>query len=225
MTARSCSFPERELDEAKRFTSENGITHFICDSEELDIVGFSDNPPNRCYLCKKELFSKIREIADKHGIKYIAEGSNLDDDGDYRPGHTAVAELGIKSPLRHVGLTKSEIRQLSRDMGLSTWNKQSFACLSSRFVYGEKISKEGLRRVEMSEQLLLDMGFHQVRVRTHGNLARIEVSPEDIPRFLDQSNAEKVNIRLKEYGFTFVSLDLAGYRTGSMNDTLASLDK
>ena len=180
VTASSCSFPKRELDEAKAYCKSMGIRHLIVRSEELEIEGFSQNPANRCYLCKKELFEKIREIAGSEGIAEIAEGSNLDDNGDYRPGLIAVAELGIKSPLREVGFTKKEIRTLSRYLGLPTWEKQSFACLASRFPYGETISEEKLRMVDQAEQFLLDMGFHQLRVRIHGDIKKDRISLCDI---------------------------------------------
>lgn len=220
VTARSCSFPQRELKEAAAFCQREGIRHFICDSEELDIEGFSQNPRNRCYLCKTELFTKIRSIAEKEGIRYICEGSNLDDNGDYRPGLIAVQEQGIESPLRKAGFTKDDIRQASKEMGLPTWNKQSFACLSSRFVYGETITKEKLSMVDKAEQLLLDLGFHQVRVRIHGDLARIEILPEEFEKIIESETRQRVNDYLERQGFSFVSLDLAGYRTGSMNLTL-----
>ena len=222
ITAQSCSFPKRELNEAKAFCEKEGIQHVICQSEELEIEGFSKNPPNRCYLCKKELFEKIGDIAKKNGIEYIAEGSNMDDNGDYRPGLQAVAELGIKSPLRASKLNKADIRALSKDLGLPTWNKQSFACLSSRFVYGETISEEKLIMVDKAEQLLLDMGFHQVRVRIHGTIARIEILPEEFPKLVEETNRNLITKSFKEYGFTYVTMDLTGYRTGSMNETLNS---
>lgn len=218
VTATSCTFPERELREAEAFCRENGITHVVCRSEELDIDGFRQNPANRCYLCKHELFEKVWEVAREHGLNAVAEGSNLDDNGDYRPGLIAVAELEVKSPLRHTELNKDDIRQLSRELGLSTWNKQSFACLSSRFVYGETISEEKLSMVDRAEQLLLDMGFHQLRVRIHGTIARIEVLPGQFEKLLE--HRETVYEKLKEFGFTYVTLDLGGYRTGSMNETL-----
>lgn len=220
VTASSCSFPKRELEEAKKFCQENGIRHIICASEELDIEGFRQNPVNRCYLCKHELFEKIGAIAREHHLEVVVEGSNTDDDGDYRPGMTAVRELHVKSPLREVGLSKEEIRELSKQIGLSTWDKPSFACLSSRFVYGETISEEKLGMVDRAEQLLLDMGFHQVRVRIHGTIARIEVLPEELPRIIDSSVREEITQKFKEYGFSYVALDLQGYRTGSMNETL-----
>jgi uncharacterized protein len=223
VTAQSCSFPKRELDEAVAFCKKENIKHMIVQSEELEIDGFSKNPTNRCYLCKRELFEKIISIAEENNIKYIVEGSNLDDNGDYRPGLQAVAELNVKSPLRYAQLNKNEIRILSRAMGLDTWNKQSFACLSSRFVYGEEITKEKLAMVDKAEQLLLDMGFHQLRVRIHGTIARIEVMPEEFPKLIEEENRNKIVSELTGYGFTYVSMDLKGYRTGSMNETLKKL--
>ena len=220
VTAQSCSFPKRELTEAKTFCEKEGIRHIICESEELEIDGFSKNPPNRCYLCKHELFEKMKQLAADNGIAYVAEGSNMDDNGDYRPGLRAIAELDIKSPLRKAELTKEEIRELSKDMDLPTWDKPSFACLASRFVYGESITKEKLAMVEKAEQLLLDYGFRQVRVRIHGNLARIEVLPEQFDKLMEEKVHADVVAKLKEYGFLYVTMDLAGYRMGSMNDVL-----
>ncbi len=218
VTAKSCSFPERELNEAKAFCRKHGIKHFICESEELDIEGFRQNPKNRCYLCKRELFEKIWKIARQNGIGAVAEGSNADDSGDYRPGLIAVQELGVRSPLREAGFAKAEIRELSKELGLPTWDKQSFACLSSRFVYGETISEEKLSMVDKAEQLLLDSGFRQVRVRIHGKIARIEILPEEFEKLL--AIRENVYRQLRLFGFSYVTLDLLGYRTGSMNETL-----
>lgn len=223
VTARSCSFPERELNEAKAFCKEQGIEHIIVDSEELSIEGFSKNPKNRCYLCKRELFTKIQNIAQESGISYVCEGSNMDDNGDYRPGLIAVAELDVKSPLREAELNKEEIRQLSKEMGLSTWDKQSFACLSSRFVYGETITEEKLAMVDKAEQRLLDLGFHQVRVRihdNHGNIARIEIDRSEFERIIRPEISEPLCEYLYELGFLYVTLDLGGYQMGSMNKTL-----
>jgi uncharacterized protein len=220
VTAKSCSFPERELKEATQFCRKENIRHMICESEELEIDGFRRNPKNRCYLCKHELFEKILKIAADNGIAAVAEGSNMDDNGDYRPGLIAVAELGIKSPLREVGLTKAEIRELSKELGLPTWDKQSFACLSSRFVYGETITEEKLGMVDRGEQLLLDLGFHQLRVRIHDKMARIEILPEEFEKIMRPEIREKVVREFKSYGFSYVSLDLQGYRMGSMNETL-----
>lgn len=220
VTAESCSFPKRELEEAKAFCKKEGIRHFICESEELEIEGFSKNPVNRCYLCKRELFEKIGGIAAENHIANIAEGSNLDDNGDYRPGLQAVAELDIKSPLRYAGMTKEDIRRLSRELGLTTWNKQSFACLSSRFVYGEDITREKLSMVDRAEQLLLDMGFRQIRVRIHDKIARIEILPEEFEKLLQPEIREKIISEFRSCGFSYVTMDLQGYRTGSMNETL-----
>lgn len=220
VTASSCSFPERELKEAKEYCQKMGIRHFVIKSEELEIEGFSHNPKNRCYLCKHELFEKIGALAKEQGINEIAEGSNLDDNGDYRPGLQAVAELGIKSPLRHIGFTKQEIRELSQYLNIPTWNKQSFACLSSRFPYGDLINEKKLKMVDRAEQLLLDMGFHQLRVRIHGDVARIELLPEEFPKFMEEKTRLSVYKKFKEYGFSYVTLDVLGYRMGSMNETL-----
>ena len=220
VTARSCSFPVRELNEAKAFCRSEGIEHIIVESEELSIEGFSQNPKNRCYLCKRELFTRIRGIAESRGIACIAEGSNLDDNGDYRPGLAAVAELGIKSPLREARLTKEDIRALSRELGLSTWDKQSFACLSSRVVYGETITEEKLSMVDRAEQRLLDLGFHQVRVRIHGNIARIEIERSEFEKIIRPEIAGALERYLRELGFLYVTLDLGGYQMGSMNKSL-----
>ena len=220
VTAKSCSFPKRELNEAQNFCTEEGIEHIVIESEELSIEGFRNNPKNRCYLCKKELFTKIREVAAAHGIEHVAEGSNMDDNGDYRPGLQAVAELGVLSPLRYAELSKDDIRALSKGMGLKTWNKQSFACLSSRFVYGETINEEKLSMVDKAEQLLLDFGFRQVRVRIHGTIARIEVLPCEFSKLIEDGVRNKVYKTLRGLGFTYVTMDLGGYRTGSMNENI-----
>ena len=218
VTARSSTYPEREYREAVEFVAQYGIPHRIIVSEELEVEGFSENPLNRCYLCKNELFSKMRQIAETEGYTYVAEGSNQDDLGDYRPGLQAVSEMGIKSPLRTAGLTKEDIRVLSREMGLKTWDKPSFACLSSRFPYGERITVEKLQMVDKAEQYLIDQGFRQARVRHHGTVARIEVDGADFNRFFDVEMRNGVFTTLKGIGFTYVTLDLKGYRTGSMNE-------
>ena len=220
VTATSRSFPERELNEAIAFCKEQGIRQVTVQSEELKIEGFSHNPKNRCYLCKRELFEKIKVIASENGMKEVAEGSNLDDNGDYRPGLMAVAELRVKSPLREVGFSKEQIRILSKYLELPTWNKQSFACLASRFPYGEEITEKKLDMVDKAEQYLLDLGFHQLRVRIHGNIARIELVPEEFDTFMNENIRMKVFDRFKEIGFAYVTLDIKGYRTGSMNETL-----
>ena len=225
VTATSRSFPVRELNEAKEFCKDQNIRQVTVASEELKIEGFSHNPKNRCYLCKKELFEKIRDIAEKEGFKEVAEGSNLDDNGDYRPGLKAVAELNVKSPLREIGFSKEEIRILSKYLSLPTWNKQSFACLSSRFPYGEEITEKKLMMVDKAEQYLLDLGFDQLRVRIHGNIARIELLPKEFSKFMEEKTRDDVYMRFKEIGFTYVTLDVKGYRTGSMNETLSEDEK
>lgn len=221
VTARSESFPQRERCEADAFCEREGIPHVLVDSEELGIPGFVHNPKDRCYLCKRELFQRIEGIARERGMAHVAEGSNVDDEGDYRPGLRAVAEQGVLSPLRQAGLRKAEIRALSREFGLPTWDKQSFACLSSRFVYGELISRQRLRMVDLAEQELLDLGLTQVRVRVHGEkgpIARVEVLPEEFGLLV--SHAAQVADGLRSLGFSYVTMDLSGYRTGSMNQSL-----
>ena len=220
VTIHSCLFPQREFDEAVQFTRNKGIEHVVVDVDELSIPGFAQNPANRCYLCKTEIFSRIRRIAEERNIPHVAEGSNADDSNDYRPGLQAIAELGILSPLQEVGLTKQEIRQLSSELGLPTWNKQSFACLASRFPYGEEITKGRLSMIDAAEQYLLDAGFRQVRVRFHGNLARIETDEAGLQLLSDKTLRKAIHCRCKEIGFVYVAVDLLGYRTGSMDETL-----
>ena len=220
VTIRSSTFPKRELDEAAAFCRAEGVRHEIIDSCELDIPGFAENPPDRCYLCKKAIFGKMMKFAQANGLKAVLEGSNKDDDGDYRPGRRAIKELGVKSPLHDAGLTKAEIRALSREMGLPTAEKPSYACLASRFPYGERITAAGLERVERAERWLRDagLGLSQLRVRSHGDLARIEVPSGDISRLA--AHAAEISTALKEFGFAYTALDLQGYRTGSLNETL-----
>ncbi len=219
ITARSCSFPKRELQEAVAFCEREGIHHIVVESEELEIEGFRENPKNRCYLCKRELFEKIWEIARANGCSAVCDGSNMDDNGDYRPGLVAIAELSVSSPLRYAHLTKADIRALSKELGLPTADKPSFACLASRFSYGETISEEKLAMVDKGEQLLFDLGFSQFRVRIHGNVARIEVLPKEFSLLLE--NREMIYEKFLSFGFVYVAMDLKGYRTGSMNETLS----
>ncbi|MCU0614023.1 MAG: ATP-dependent sacrificial sulfur transferase LarE [Desulfobacterales bacterium] len=185
VTARSAIFPEREFNQATEFTRSAGIKHIVMEFEELEIKGFADNQPNRCYLCKYELFSKIKEVAGKYDIQFIAEGSNIDDLSDFRPGMKAIKEMGIISPLKDAGLGKDGIRILSKQMGLSTWDKPAFACLASRFPYGVKITREKLAMVDKAERYLLESGFKQVRVRFHGDTARIEVARDERIKFFN----------------------------------------
>lgn len=220
VTAAPVFVPRREQNEALSFCSEQKIRQIIIPAEQLNIDSIRHNPPDRCYHCKREIFGKILEVAAQNGISTVAEGSNLDDTGDYRPGMRAVHELGIVSPLLEAGLTKAEIRQLSQELGLPTWNKPSFACLASRFVYGEAITDKRLSMVDQAEQTLLDLGFRQFRVRIHGDLARIEILPEEFARMMKAETRDRITRNLKEYGFSYVTLDLTGYRTGSMNEVL-----
>jgi len=218
VTIQADIFPNRETDEAKRFAKAEGIELVVVEVDALGISGFAQNPSHRCYLCKTELFSRLKCIAEERGIPHVIEGTNADDSGDDRPGLQAITELGILSPLREAGLTKQDIRQLSHQLGLPTWNKQSLACLASRIPYGEEITKERLAMIDNAEQHLLDAGFRQVRVRFHGNLARIETDEEGYCRLLDKNLREEIHRRFKEIGFVYVSVDLLGYRTGSMNE-------
>jgi len=220
VTARSAIHPERDFREAVNLAHKIGARQVVIESEELEIEGFSDNPPNRCYLCKKALFSKIGEWARRHHIRHVADGSNVDDLGDYRPGTQAAKELGVVSPLQEAGLNKDEIRILSKELGLPTWDKPAFACLASRFPYGQTITRDKLRQVDQGEQFLLDLGFRQVRVRHHGDVARLEVSPDERVKCFDIALMDKIYGKFRQLGFLYVSLDLKGYRTGSMNEAI-----
>jgi uncharacterized protein len=219
ITARTATFPEREFKRSEDFVKKLGVKHLVLSFDEFKVPGFSDNPPDRCYHCKMALFSQIKKISQEHGIDYVADGSNQDDLLDYRPGIKAVDELGIISPLQEAGMTKEDIRILSREMGLPTWNKPSFACLASRFPFGDEITREKLRMVDRGEEYLIKLGFDQVRVRCHGKLARIEVDAPSRRRFFDTDFMDQVAHEFKKIGFAYVSLDLHGYRTGSMNQT------
>ena len=221
-TAASDFVPQRDVDEAKAFCAKEGIEHHVVPFPILTVPHVKENPENRCYYCKHALFSHMKEIAAEKGLACVVDGSNLDDDGDYRPGHRALRELGIVSPLHEAGLYKQDIRDLSKALGLPTWDKPSFACLASRFPYGTELTPEGLDRVNLAEEFLMDRGFRQLRVRAHGNIARIELLPSDIPRMLDESLREKTAAYFRKLGFAYTALDLLGYRTGSLNETIAS---
>lgn len=215
LTAASKFIPRSELDAAKKFCTDNKIRQIIFMADVLNIAGVKENPVNRCYLCKRELFKNFLRLAEENKIFVVVEGSNMDDCSDFRPGMKAIAELKIKSPLIVAELYKAEIRELSREMNLSTWDKPSMACLASRFVYGETLTAQKLAAVETAEEILLSAGFKQMRVRVHGNIARIEILPEQFSKLL--SLREEISARLKTLGFDYVTLDLQGYRTGSMN--------
>ena len=220
LTAASVLFPEREQDEAARFCASLGVRQIVLRADELRIPGFSENPKNRCYICKKDLFGQFVQRAGQEGYDYVAEGSNLDDLGDYRPGLKAIEELGIRSPLREAGLTKARIREFSRELDLPTWNKPSFACLASRFPYGETITEKKLKMVDRAEALLQRMGFGQFRVSIHGMIARIEIRPYEFEKLLSPDAASSINAEFRKLGFEYVTLDLGGYVMGSMNRPL-----
>ncbi|RKI38039.1 ATP-dependent sacrificial sulfur transferase LarE [bacterium D16-51] len=220
VTACSPSFPKQEAEEAKRFCKENGIRQVTFLSGELESEEFRKNPPDRCYFCKRRIFGKVQEIARQNQIEAVADGANADDGADYRPGMKAARELGVCSPLQEAGLSKAEIRELSRKLGLFSWDKPSSACLASRFVYGEAINEKKLGMVEEAERFLSELGFCQSRVRMHGMLARIEVQKEELHKIANEKLGMQISERLKEIGFTYVALDLEGYRMGSMNETL-----
>lgn len=222
VTAKASAFSERDLREAIEFCRQEGIAHRVMEIDEMEIPGFAENPPDRCYICKKGIFGEILRIADEQGLHRVAEGSNLSDLGDYRPGMRAIREMRVLSPLREAGLYKKEIRALSEMRNLPTWSKPSAACLASRFVYGETITREKLRMVEAGENVLSDMGFRQLRVRMHGeNLARIEVEEEQLPQLL--AARREVLAAFQRIGYTYVTMDMKGYRTGSMNETLGEV--
>ena len=220
VTAVDASVPGRELKEAMTFCEERGIRQIICNVNPFTEEGYRNNSPDRCYYCKRGIFSEIKRIAAENDISYAAEGSNMDDLGDYRPGLRAVEELGVKSPLRENGLYKSDIRNISKTMGLPTWSKPAYACLASRFVYGEEITEEKLHMIDQAEQFLIENGFFEERVRMHGNLARIEVPEKDISRLAEDDMRKAICSKFKDIGFMFVTVDMCGYRLGSMNATL-----
>ena len=225
ITARSETFPNRELNEAKTLARSLGARHLIIDSEELDVPGFSDNPPHRCFLCKSELFTKLKQIATDQGIPWVFDGSNLDDQGDFRPGRMAARKLGVRSPLEEAELVKEEIRALSKMLNLPTWDKPSFACLSSRFPYHTEITRPALRQVENAEHFLWSLGLREFRVRHLGTTARIELGERELHQFWEDDQREKIIQHFKSLGYNYVTLDLQGYRTGSMNEALANSQK
>jgi len=220
VTGTSVSFPQREAEAAAEFCRSRGIRHAFVETDEMKAPGFADNPPNRCYICKKALFGKLSEYAKANSLVFLLEGSNVDDESDYRPGREAVRELGVKSPLLEAGFAKAEIREAARRAGLEIWNKPAMACLASRFPYGERLTAARFSRVEKAERFLGSLGadIAQMRVRSQGDTARIEVPPESFDAILRHRG--EISAAFREAGFAYVSLDLDGYRTGSMNETL-----
>jgi pyridinium-3,5-biscarboxylic acid mononucleotide sulfurtransferase len=219
-TARSEVYPTAEYEASLKLVQDLGIEHVVFETSELDIEGFSENPPDRCYFCKQELFGKLQRIADERDIRWIAHAAQTDDLGDRRPGLRAAKEMNARAPLIEARLTKEEVRELSRERNLPTWDKPAMACLASRFPYGSKITAQKLEQVGEAECLLRELGFRQYRARHHGSVVRIEVSAEEMPRLIAEPLCSQVVERLKVLGFTYVTLDLQGFRSGSMNETL-----
>lgn len=220
VVARSSTYQKKEYEQALELARIIGVRLKVINTEELNDPMFISNPPERCYYCKKELFARLKDIAKKMGYSDVIYGATMSDLGDFRPGANAAHELGIRAPLHEAGFTKEEIRELSKEIGLSTWDKPAMACLASRFPYGEKITNEKLHIVEQAEEYIGSLGFRNVRVRVYNKLARIEVDKSQVEDFLLDSAKRKIIKRLKDLGFTYVTLDLEGYRTGSMNEAL-----
>ncbi len=218
LVARSDTYPEREIAEALSFADALGVSNLVIETREMTDESYLQNAKDRCYHCKRHLFSAAKEVAREEGYDHVLEGSNVDDQGDYRPGRRAGAEAGVISPLLRVGLSKADIRRISKDLGLPTHNKPSLACLASRIPYGTRIEAPVLGKIERSEGFLRSLGFRQVRVRYHGHVARIEVGEEDLEKAV--ATRKEITDALEKIGFLYVTLDLRGYRTGSMNDVL-----
>lgn len=220
VTACSETYSPEELEFAREVARSLGVRHLVRETSELAIPEFSGNPVNRCYYCKRELFGTLLEVAAQEGLPWVADGAQADDMGDHRPGLVAGKELGVRSPLMEAGLTKTDLRELSRRRGLPAWDRPAMACLASRFPYGQEITVEKLSQVAAAERLLRARGFVQVRVRHHGEVARLEVSPVDVARLVAEPLRSEVIAALKALGFTYVAVDLEGYRQGSMNEAL-----
>jgi len=220
VTASSETYPQEEIGDAEKLARKLKVRHLVIHTCELENPDFVSNPPQRCYFCKQELFSRLKEIAEAESIPYVLDGANYEDIEDFRPGAAAAHELGIRSPLKEAKLIKNEIRALSKKLNLTTWDKPSLACLSSRFPYYSEIDKESLKQIGQAEKFLKKLGFKQVRVRHHDHIARIEIEAEEFPKIIKNGVREKIVENFKKFGYTYVSLDLAGYRTGSMNEPL-----
>lgn len=222
VTGDSASYPTFQRELADQLTKQFGIRHRIILTEEFEDSNYTSNPANRCYYCKSELYAKLDQVKREAGFDVICDGTNADDIGDYRPGRQAAREMGVRSPLLECGMSKSDIREMSRRAGLPTWDQPASACLSSRVPYGQVVTIEKLSMIDKAEMALKELGFRQVRVRHHGDVARIEVAEEEMPRALDPEVASRMSAALKTLGFKFVTLDLEGYRTGSLNESLLS---
>ena len=220
VTGVSPSIPKKEVEEAKQLTAQIGIAHRLIETHEMDRPGYVENSPERCYHCKEELYTLLGEITKIQGYDQVVDGCNLDDIGDFRPGRRAAAEHGVRSPLIEAGLTKDEIRALSKERGLPTWDKPAMACLSSRIPYGSRVTVEALDQIETAEAFLRSLGLRQLRVRHHGPLARIELDEDGLAAVMRDDRRQAVVSRLKDLGFAYVTLDLAGFRSGSMNESL-----
>lgn len=221
--AESPTYPKDEIELAKQLAQTLGVDYLVIKTDEFLDQNFVSNPQDRCFYCKRELFMKLNVLAKDKGIDYVVDGSNLDDLADYRPGSQAKQELGVRSPLQEAGLRKEEIRQLSKTFGLSTWDKPAYACLASRIPYGTKITQDLLARIEEGEKFLRSLGFKQLRVRHHASLVRIEVENDDLGKIMSPRIMDEIAKKFEELGYTYVTLDLKGYRTGSMNETLAGV--
>ncbi|GBD97182.1 MAG TPA: ATP-dependent sacrificial sulfur transferase LarE [Nitrospirae bacterium] len=220
VTGRSESMPEEEFSFSGEITSSLNLRHRIIETNELENTNYSSNPPDRCYFCKKELFGRIREIANKEDFPFILDGTNADDAWDRRPGRRAAEEEGVESPLLDAGLSKDDIRKLSKILDLPTWNKPATPCLSSRFPYGQKITAEALERVNKAETFIRKFGVKELRVRNHSDVARIEILPDDFPKLMDNASRKEIVDFLKSLGFKYVAIDLQGFRSGSFNELL-----
>jgi len=220
VTGDSASYPTFQRDLTDRLTRQFRLRHEVIPTAEFEDENYTSNPPNRCYYCKTELYTRLANLARERGFAFVCDGTNADDVGDYRPGRQAAKELGVRSPLLECGMSKADIRELSRRAGLPTWDEPASACLSSRIPYGHVVTIEKLSMVDKAEDALKEMGFRQVRVRHHGEVARIEIAEDELPRALDAEMARRMSAALKAVGFKYVSLDLEGYRTGSLNESL-----
>jgi pyridinium-3,5-biscarboxylic acid mononucleotide sulfurtransferase len=224
VTAESPSYPSHQREIALDLVQRYGFSHFILQSQEMEEAGYVANSPNRCYFCKHELYSRLIDLAKKTGLSNVVDGNNVDDASDYRPGRRAGAELEIRSPLIEAGLTKQEIRELSRSHGLPTWDQPASACLSSRIPYGSPVTIEKLRMIDQGEEALRRLGFTLCRVRHHGDVARLEIAREELDKAFNLQMFEALSRELKSIGFRYVAIDVDGYRTGALNEVLTQIE-